>query len=153
MSIAKLKQRKSYIDDICEFIREQIYIFKLKPGSQISEISVMNDLGVSRSPVREAIRILEGEGLVERILHKGVFVKKTSIKDIEEIFSIRVALEELAVAQAMPKLTDDDLSNLNKLLEKMKKALAIMSLKTAYLCISLLMKQGFGVNTGDGQHP
>lgn len=78
------------------------------------EIQVAEELGVSRTPVREAIRKLELEGLVAMIPRKGAYVAGLSMKDVIEVFEIRAALEGLAASLAAERATDDELENLER---------------------------------------
>lgn len=111
--------KSSLVDDICEYLRNDIFNLKIKPGTQINELELIKKLGVSRSPIREAIRIMEGEGLLERVSRKGVFIKKITLKETEEIFSIRGVLESLAAKQAIGSLDEKKISILRNLFEKM----------------------------------
>lgn len=114
--------RTTYADEICEYLRQAIYSFALKPGEQINELDLMKKTGVSRSPIREAFRILEGQGLVERIQGKGIFVKAITPKQVEEIYAVRSVLEGLAAEQAVPNLKPSDVKRLENLVEEMEEA-------------------------------
>jgi DNA-binding GntR family transcriptional regulator len=76
-------------------------------------------MGTSRAPVREAIRLLEQEGLVTNVPRRGSFVVELDRKDIEEIFSLRSALEAFAVREALPRLEPEDLDGLQALIDEM----------------------------------
>lgn len=121
--MAKLKKNPSIVDMVCEYLTNSILNFHLKPGDPINELSLIKQLGVSRSPIREAIRRLEGERLIERVNRKGVSVKKITLKELQEIFSVRGALEGLAAQQAINNMTEGDLINLGNLFNKMEQAL------------------------------
>ena len=87
------------------------------------EIQLANKLGVSRTPVREAIRKLELEGLVLMIPRKGAEVAEITRQDMEDVLEVRTALEELAVKDACDHITDAQLSELKKASNEFKKAL------------------------------
>ena len=80
------------------------------------EIQLAEELGVSRTPVREAIRKLELEGYVIMLPRRGTYVANLSIKDINEVFEIRTALDALATGLAAERITDEDLEQLERLL-------------------------------------
>jgi DNA-binding GntR family transcriptional regulator len=113
-------KRTSFVDYICEYLRDAIYRMQFKPGDQINESKLMKQLDVSRSPIREAFRVLEGEGLVERISQRGVFVKGTTLKEIEEKYSVRATLEAMAAELAAPNMTEDQLQYLEDLINEMQ---------------------------------
>ncbi|MBW1887907.1 MAG: GntR family transcriptional regulator, partial [Deltaproteobacteria bacterium] len=115
--------RKSLLDEICDFLRDLIVSLRIKPGEQLNEKEFIEKLGVSRSPLREAFRLLEGEGLVVRHSRKGAFVREINITDISELFPIRGALERLAAELAAPKVTKQDLKKLMRITEKMEEVI------------------------------
>ncbi len=88
-----------------------------KKGEGLTESRISLDFGVSRTPVREAIRQLELEGLIEYIPNKGAIVKGISRKDIGDIFDIRVLIEGLAARWAAQSITEDELKALEKAIE------------------------------------
>lgn len=101
-------------------LREDILNGKYKAGDNLVEMKIAAELEVSRTPVREAIRQLEFEGLVESIPNKGVTVKGITEKDIEDIYKIRAVLEELSVKWALSEITDEDVENLQEAYELME---------------------------------
>ncbi len=138
----KIINKTSLTDDICEYLRSSIFTFQFKPGDQINESKLIKELGISRSPIREAIRVLEGEGLIERIARKGVFVKKITLKEVKNIFSIRAVLEALAAEQAAPNFTDKDLLYLERIFTKMKQAVSKINYKS-YMKLNFEFHQSF----------
>ncbi|MHB8983833.1 MAG: GntR family transcriptional regulator, partial [Carboxydocellales bacterium] len=90
----------------------------LKPGERMMEIQLADEMGVSRTPVREAIRKLELEGFVVMIPRKGAYVAGISLKDIADVFEIRAALESLAAALAAERITEEELEALERSLVK-----------------------------------
>lgn len=101
---------------VCEALREAIRKGVLRPGERIMEIQLAEELGVSRTPVREAIRKLELEGYVVMMPRRGTYVADMSIRDICEIFEIRTALEALSNGLAAEHITEDELEHLQRLL-------------------------------------
>ena len=110
-------------DVVFNTLREAILKGELKPGERLMEIQLANKLGVSRTPVREAIRKLELEGLVLMIPRKGAEVAEITRQDMEDVLEVRTALEELAVKDACDHITDAQLSELKKASNEFKKAL------------------------------
>ena len=110
-------------DVVFNTLRQAILKGELKPGERLIEIQLANKLGVSRTPVREAIRKLELEGLVLMIPRKGAEVAEITRQDMEDVLEVRTALEELAVKDACDHITDAQLSELKKASNEFKKAL------------------------------
>ena len=109
-------QAQSLVDVVAERIEAAILNGTLEPGARISEQALAASLGVSRGPLREAIRRLEGRKLLERTPNIGVRVAALSLKDLYEILQIREALEGMAAAQAAKNMTDAEIADLGKLL-------------------------------------
>jgi len=103
-------------------IRQAILSGELPAGSQLREAHIADEMGISRSPVREALSRLEEEGLVEKVPFKGAYVASVSPETIAEIASIRTLLEPYAVSQALPRMTAADWKQLRKLLDQLNKA-------------------------------
>lgn len=101
---------------VFETLREAIISGRLKPGERMMEIQLAEELGVSRTPVREAIRKLELEGLVVMVPRKGAYVGDISSRDIVEVFEVRGALESLAAGLAAERITVEELENLERIL-------------------------------------
>ena len=112
----KLDSYQPLREVVCESLREAIRKGILKPGERIMEIQLAEELGVSRTPVREAIRKLELEGYVVMMPRRGTYVANMSIRDINEIFEIRTALESLSNGLAAEHITDEELEHLQRLL-------------------------------------
>jgi len=112
----RLDTYKPLREVVFETLREAIISGILKPGERMMEIQLADELGVSRTPVREAIRKLELEGFVVMIPRKGAYVSDISFKDINDIFEIRGALEMLAAGLACERITEDELESLERLL-------------------------------------
>jgi DNA-binding GntR family transcriptional regulator len=107
----------SLVDQLVERLEEAIMNGELPPGHRLSEQTLADNLGVSRSPLREALRQLEGRRLVERVRNVGARVTMTVGRDLEEILVIREALEALAAKLAAVNMTDQQLEELEELLK------------------------------------
>ncbi len=101
-------------DVVFHTLREAILKGELKPGERLMELQLASKLGVSRTPIREAIRMLEQEGLAVTIPRKGAEVAKMTEKDMEDVLQIRQVLDELAVQTACDKITEQQLENLTR---------------------------------------
>lgn len=101
---------------VYETLREAIRSGVLTSGERLMEIQVAEELGVSRTPVREAIRRLEAEGLVVMIPRRGTYVSDMSLRDISDVFEIREALEVLAVSLAAERITDMEMEDLERMM-------------------------------------
>jgi DNA-binding GntR family transcriptional regulator len=104
-------------DQIREEIRQRIVDGRLPPGAKMVERELAAELGVSRVPVREALRMLETEGFVQVVPRRGVVVRRLSRKDVEELFDVRESLEVLATRRAAEHATPHDLAALEKVLD------------------------------------
>ncbi len=112
----KLDSYQPLREVVCESLREAIRTGKLKPGERLMEIQLSEELGVSRTPVREAIRKLEQEGYIVMMPRRGAYVANMSIRDVNEIFEIRTALESLSNGLAAERITAEELETLQRLL-------------------------------------
>ena len=101
---------------VCETLREAIRSGVLKPGERLMEIQLADELGVSRTPVREAMRKLELEGYVIMLPRRGTYVANISIRDINEVFEIRTTMDALASGLAAERITEEELEQLERLL-------------------------------------
>ncbi|MBO4852532.1 MAG: GntR family transcriptional regulator [Schwartzia sp.] len=101
---------------VCETLRDAVRRGVLQPGERLMEIQLAEELGVSRTPVREAIRKLEMEGYVIMMPRRGTYVADLSIRDVNEVFEIRTSLESLASGLAAERITEDELEKLQRLL-------------------------------------
>lgn len=100
-------------DVVFNTLRRAILRGELKPGERLMEIQLANKLGVSRTPIREAIRKLELEGLVLMIPRKGAEVAEITEKNLRDVLEVRCALEELAVQLACERIDRDKLRDLH----------------------------------------
>jgi len=114
-------------DVVFKTLRQGILTGELKPGERLMEIHLADRLGVSRTPIREAIRKLELEGLVTMIPRRGAEVAQISAKNLKDVLEVRQALDTLGVELACERITDDGLQELKEAIDiKMKKLLYIL---------------------------
>ena len=101
-------------------LQKDILTGKLKPGDKLTEQELCKAYGVSRTPVREALRQLEADGLVENILNRGAFVGGMSEQDYEDMFELRKAYEVQAVKWAIERITEEEMDRLEETFEFME---------------------------------
>lgn len=104
-------------------LRQAILRGELKPGERLMEIQLANKLGVSRTPIREALRKLELEGLVNMVPRKGAEVADITEKSLRDVLEVRKALEELSVQLACEKITEEEIEELKRVAERFKDTL------------------------------
>ena len=110
----------SLVDSVTERLEAGIVSGELKPGSKLSELQLAMSLGVSRGPLREAIRRLEGRKLLERTTNIGVRVVALSRKDVSDILRVNEVLQGLACSLAAVNMQDEDIAELEKTLDRYK---------------------------------
>ena len=111
-------------DVVFNTLRQAILKGELEPGERLMEIQLAERLGVSRTPIREAIRKLELEGLVIMIPRKGAEVAKISEKNLRDVLEVRRAMEELAVELACQRMSEDEMILLEEAQENFAKAIS-----------------------------
>ena len=111
-------------DVVFNTLRQAILRGELKPGERLMEIQLANKLGVSRTPIREAIRKLELEGLVLMIPRKGAEVAEITEKNMLDVLEVRRALEELAVKLACERITEEEIQELKEAADAFQKILS-----------------------------
>ena len=111
-------------DVVFNTLRQAILKGELAPGERLMEIQLAEKLGVSRTPIREAIRKLELEGLVLMIPRKGAEVARISEKSLKDVLEVRRSLEELAIELACQRMSDGDLQELERKQKKFCEAIA-----------------------------
>lgn len=114
------KNKKSLTNLIFEKVRDDILNDKYTLGDKLVESKLADELGVSRTPVREALKQLELDGLVESIPNRGVIVKGLSDQDIYDIYSVRISIESIAAELAVERMTPDDLKELSEIYDLME---------------------------------
>ena len=112
-------------DYVAERLRQAILVGQFEPNQRLVEQDIAESVKTSRGPIRDALKILENEGLVTRQTHRGAFVAELNPDDMHEIFSLRKALESLAIQYLIEKATEEQIDELEKIVQSME----VMSLK------------------------
>ena len=99
-------------DVVFNTLRQAILKGELKPGERLMEIALAERLGVSRTPIREAMRKLEQEGLVVMIPRRGAQVANITEKDLNDVLEVRIALENVAIEKACARMTEEEMRRL-----------------------------------------
>ncbi|MDO5707678.1 MAG: GntR family transcriptional regulator [Andreesenia angusta] len=123
MNIEQTDPYKPLRDIVFETLREAILDGRLVPGERVMEIQVAEKLGVSRTPVREAIRKLELEGLLIMIPRKGAYVADVSLDDVMDVLEIRASLEGLAASLGAQRRVDEDIKLLEAKIEELSQCI------------------------------
>lgn len=105
---------------IAQSIADQIVEGSIRPGERLFENKLTDKFGTSRVPIREALYILESDGIVERIQRHGVFVKEYNQKELLDLYDVVYRLEEFALKKAIVNASDEEIDRIFKLLEKME---------------------------------
>lgn len=111
--------RKTTTELVLDAMRDRILSGEFPPGSPLRQELLAEALGVSRIPVREALRLLSAEGLVDTVAHKGAFVSMLSKAEVREFFDIRKRLEPWIFREAIPHISDEDLERAKQLVMEM----------------------------------
>ncbi|OHC62092.1 MAG: GntR family transcriptional regulator [Rhodocyclales bacterium GWA2_65_20] len=113
--------RSALYEEVAERLRARIYAHELAPGDWIDEQAIADGLGISRTPMREALKVLASEGLVRLEPRRGCYVAQLSERDLDEIFPVMALLEGRAAFEAAGKLSDADIVRLAALHESLEK--------------------------------
>lgn len=116
----KLEDRDTLHLKVCNVLRKAILQGDFEPGERLIQEELASELEVSRMPIREALRKLETEGLIELVPHRGAIVKPLNIEDVEEIYTLRATLEKLAVSKSVSRTTPEDIQRMEYLVGQMK---------------------------------
>jgi DNA-binding GntR family transcriptional regulator len=111
---------ESVVDNVKKYLEAAILKGQLAPGQQIKEQEVSSALGISRPPIREALKILEAEGLIIRKPNRGAFVSEITGKDIWEIYTLKVSLYELATRLAFHKISERTIKRWESIVQQME---------------------------------
>jgi DNA-binding GntR family transcriptional regulator len=112
-------QRQTTVTLVADELRRRIMSGALAEGQQLRQEALAADLGVSRIPIREALRQLEAEGFVAIASHRGAVVSKLSLDEIAELFELRIRLETWLLELAIPQMSKEDLARAEAALETM----------------------------------
>ena len=105
---------------VADRLRDQIYQHELIPGDPIDEMALCERFGISRTPLREALKVLNSEGLIELIPRRGSFVRSMEIEELNELFPVMAVLEGLCAREAVENCTAQDLQQLETMHEKLE---------------------------------
>lgn len=115
--------QRTLSDDVSKIIRKMILNGELKAGDWINQVQLAEKFNISRGPIREALKILQNEGLIKHETNKGTFVATLSDQDAFEIYTLRALIEGEAAQLALPHLTSQDLSELENYIEEFTEAM------------------------------
>jgi DNA-binding GntR family transcriptional regulator len=108
--------------EVAERLRQRIFAHELQPGHWIDEQKLAEQYGISRTPLREALKVLASEGLVELKPRRGCYVTEISRQDLDDIFPLMAMLEGRCAAEAVAKARAVDITELKKILEALESA-------------------------------
>lgn len=117
----RLKPRALY-EEVAELLRQRIFNRALAPGDWIDELKIAEELEISRTPLREAIKVLATEGLVTMKMRRGAYVTEVNDKDLRDVFHLMAVLEADAAGTAAQTATDEQLEELNALHLQLEKS-------------------------------
>ena len=117
-------QRQVLFKEVAELLREKILTQELRPREWIDEPKLAEEMGISRTPLREALKVLEAEGLVELRPRRGAFVADLTEHDLDEIFPVMALLEGRCAYEAARKATPEDLARLQAIHDRLEEAAA-----------------------------
>jgi DNA-binding GntR family transcriptional regulator len=121
MSAVSLAPRALY-EEVAELLRQRIFNRELEPGSWIDEVKLAQEYGISRTPLREALKVLAAEGLITMKVRRGAYVTEVSEQDLAEVYHLLALLESDAAAVVASKATDAQLKELQKLHRELEAA-------------------------------
>ncbi|WP_298934128.1 GntR family transcriptional regulator [uncultured Ramlibacter sp.] len=123
MSAVSLAPRALY-EEVAELLRQRIYRRELAPGSWIDEMKLAEEYGISRTPLREALKVLATEGLVTMKVRRGAYVTEVSDKDLSDVYHLLSLLESDAAGVVAQSATDAEIKELQALHAQLEKAVA-----------------------------
>ena len=121
MAALPLSTRALYVE-VAELLRERIFAQALAPGSWIDELKLSEEYGISRTPLREALKVLAAEGLVTMKLRRGAYVTEVSERDLREVYHLLALLESDAASVVAERATDEQLRELQALHQDLEQA-------------------------------
>ena len=117
-----LQNHKPLREIVYEELKRQIMIGEIPPGTRMMEVELADDMGVSRTPIREAIRKLEKEGLVSIEPRRGAYASEISIKDMVDVLEVREFLEGMAAGLASKRITEEEIAALKHSIDAYRNA-------------------------------
>jgi DNA-binding GntR family transcriptional regulator len=122
MNASRFKPRALY-EEVAEALRERIFSGQLKPGDWVDELQLAEEFGISRTPLREAIKVLATEGLITMKVRRGAYVTEVNANDLRDVFHLMALLEADAAAQVAKHGSDDQLAELEALHQQLEKSI------------------------------
>jgi DNA-binding GntR family transcriptional regulator len=113
-------ENRTLREQVADHLREEILANRLAPGTELGEVMLAQSLGISRGPLREALRQLAAEGLVTIVPRRGAVVKTLSRQEFLDAYQVREALESLAIRLAVPRLTEAQRQTLHRMCDEME---------------------------------
>lgn len=127
-------QQKYLRDHIFEEIQQAIYSGKLSSEERLTESKIAKKLGVSRTPVREALYRLASLGLIKMIPHRGFIISQWSLKEIEDVLDLRIVLESFAIKLAIERIQPKEIDEFKELIKQMEEAVSNKdNIRTSFL--------------------
>ncbi len=123
MSALTLTPRALY-EEVAELLRQRIFSRELEPGSWIDELKLAEEYGISRTPLREALKVLAAEGLVTMKVRRGAYVTEVTEADLADVYHLLALLESDAASVVADKATDAQLRELQSLHQQLEKAVS-----------------------------
>jgi DNA-binding GntR family transcriptional regulator len=111
---------RALYQEVAERLRQQIFGRELEPGAWIDELKLCNEMGISRTPLREALKVLAAEGLVTMKVRRGAYVTEMSERDVREAYQLLALLESDAAAQVAERATPAELDELGRLHQELE---------------------------------
>lgn len=139
-STHEIENNLNNVDKAYFLIKEKIQQCKYLPGQFLSEKEIVDELGLSRTPVREALGRLEGEKKIKKIVNKGIMIEEISLLKLKKIYEIRLVLESYAIKEALKYIKEDDIEFLKDLYNEME-------LETYLESIQGVFKRGANIHT------
>ncbi len=121
LNIRQIKQHQPLALQVSKILRDQILSGEFKPGDRLNETVIATKLGVSRSPIREALKVLETEDLAVNRGQKGTFVKDLSEKEVRDIYSVLCLISEAAIQEAVKHFDEKKEKELRELMRQQEK--------------------------------
>jgi len=121
--MGKIKDERKFLRDLVyEKLQQSLLEEKFNPGDKITEKEIAEELGVSRTPVREALYRLAATGLIKIIPHRGFIVSKWTVKELKDVMAVRMLLEKLAIKLAIENILPEEIEELKTLVIEIEKA-------------------------------
>ena len=120
-STARLLSPRALYQDVAERLRQQIFARQLEPGSWVDEMKLAAEFGISRTPLREALKVLAAEGLVTMKVRRGAYVTEMSRDDVAQVYHLLALIESDAAAQVAQGASDAQLDRLARLHDRLER--------------------------------